>query len=440
MNLIDKGRQAWQYVTVDTWRRAWNDMDRWTQFLNSFIRVLVVTVKSFKDDFISTRASALTYALSFAIVPILALFFALSKGFGFEAVIQEYLESSDLLQGSNLTPTIMSWVQSYLETAQGGAFMGVGLIALAYSVWVFFSNLEESFNSVWQINKSRSLVRQLTTYFSLLILFPVLLVLSSGISIFINNTIAGSTILQTFSPILTFSVRLIPFFLIWLTFTLLYAVMPNTKVKFWSALMAGILAGTAFLIFERLYVFAQVFLSRYNVVYGSFAAIPLLLLFIQITCTIMLIGAKISFAAQNMRNFDYSIDSGLIANRYRKFIGTFIAYIIVKRFEFGLEPVTAEDIANDNHLPIVLTKQLLNELCETKIITRTPLEDSDEEAYIPARDINQINLEDIRLKMDALGNENFLHNETMEMVQFRERYQEVVKETTRTDILLKDLI
>ena len=164
----------------------------------------------------------------------------------------------------------------------------------------FFMQVENAFNDIWQVKKSRSIIRQFTTYFSTILLIPVLLALSSGVSLYVSSALSSSFLYNVISPLVRVLVKLTPFVIIWLVFTLLYMAIPNTRVKFVNALIAGVVAGTAFQLFQMLYISGQVNLSRYNAVYGGFAAIPLLLLWIRISCLIILFGAEISYAAREV--------------------------------------------------------------------------------------------------------------------------------------------
>ena len=202
--------------------------------------------------------------------------------------------------------------------------------------------VESAFNSIWQVKKLRSPISQFTTYFSSILIIPLLIVFSSGLSIYVSSAVSQTYIYQVLSPVLRFGVKFIPYFINWIVFTILYIAIPNTRVQFKNALVAGIIAGSAFQMFQMLYINGQVYLSRFNVVYGSFAAIPLLLLWIQISCLIVLLGAEISYVSQNIQNFEYESDAKNISTRYKNFLTLFITHIIVKQFENQLPPLSAE--------------------------------------------------------------------------------------------------
>ena len=186
------------FLTRDIWRSQNNGVSRWRKFFINVLRSVVLTVRGFLENDISTRANALTYSMTFAMVPILAMVLAIAKGFGFEQVIADKLNES-FLGSMGLVPSIMGFVERYLETAQGGTFIGVGLLVLLWSVYSFFRNIETSFNTIWQVKKSRSVARQFTTYIAILLMIPILIVVSTGMSVFLSSAISDLPFFATIS-------------------------------------------------------------------------------------------------------------------------------------------------------------------------------------------------------------------------------------------------
>lgn len=429
-----------QFLFHDMWRMTEYELTKGKRISYRLVKVVVIALRGMKHDKLTVRASALTYSIMFAIVPLIALFVAVGKGFGFDDIVQTWLEET-LVAQKDLIPFIMNFVQKYLETAQGGVFVGIGIVILLYSVMNFFMQFEDAFNNIWQVQKSRSYIRQFTTYFSALFLVPVLIVLSSGISIFLHNLSAKNELLTIFSPFMQFSVKIAPYVIVWIVFTLIYLVIPNTRVKFGNALIAGIIAGTAFQAFQALYIFGQVYLSRYNVVYGSFAAIPLLLLWLQISCLIVLLGAEISYAAQNLQNYEYEGDSNNISTRYKKFLSLFLTYTIVKRFENNQTTLKNDEIAATYKLPIRLVNQLLTELTEAGVLVEIVDEDLRTKAFLPAMDINQLTVRILMEKLDTHGSELFLsykHPEIDELWQKHIAFNKKISEINE-GMLVKDM-
>jgi len=432
--------RMYNFIRFDIWRITEYELSKSRKFAYRFIKTLILAVRGFVAEDLNVKASALTYSILFAIVPLFALIIAIGKGFGVEKLIEDSLQGTFIGQ-ANMIPTVMGFVERYLETTQGGIFIGIGLAVLFWSVMNFFMQVESAFNKIWQVKKSRSILTQFTTYFSAILILPLFIVLSSGISIFINTALSQSFLYDILSPLVRFSVKFAPFFINWIMFTIMYMVIPNTRVRFFNAMVAGIVAGTAFQVFQMLYIHGQVYLSRYNVVYGSFAAVPLLLLWLQISCLIVLLGAEISYASQNIQNFDYEVDTNNISTRYKNFLTLFLTHIIVKQFEAQKPPLSSEDIAIQYKLPIRIVNQLLTELVEVTVLIEVYVDASNAKSYQPAIDINQLTVNLLFSKLENHGSELFLSNKNDLLDDFWVKTLEMKKQSEKLNdqILVKDI-
>ncbi|NDV47637.1 YihY/virulence factor BrkB family protein [Paludibacter sp. 221] len=439
-NISDFFIRVYNFIRHDIWRITGNELSRSKKVLYNSIKTLVLAIRGFISDDLNIKASALTYSILFAIVPIIALFISIARGFGIEGMVEGLLQGS-YIDKMNMTPMVMDFVERYLDTAKGGIFIGIGIIILLWSVVNFFRQAENAFNDIWQVKKSRSIIRQFTTYFSIILLIPILIVASSGLSIYINSTISNSFLYDIISPLVRILVKISPFFINWLVFTILYMAIPNTRVKFGNALVAGIIAGTVFQLFQMLYISGQINLSRYNAVYGGFAAIPLLLLWIRISCLIILFGAELSYAAQNIHNFEYETDTKTISIRYRNFLLLYITYLIVKQFEFKKPPLTSEEISTRNNLPIRLVNQLISKLVEASVLIEVYNESNKSKSYQPAIDINQLTAGFLFDRLETHGSELFLKNDNPAMEKFWEKtlYLREHNKSEADKILIKDI-
>lgn len=428
------------FIQFDIWRITENELSRTRRITYRFLKTMILAVRGFIDEDLNVKASALTYSILFAMIPTIAMIIAIAKGFGIEKLIRSSLQGTFFGQ-DDLIPQVMGFVERYLETTQGGLFIGIGLAVLFYSVMNFFMQVERAFNGIWKVKKSRSLIRQFTTYFSSILIIPILIVLSSGLSIFINTAIAQSFLYDVLSPFLRFGFKFAPYVIIWIVFTLLYLTIPNTKVRFENALIAGIVAGTAFQLFQFLYIHGQVYLSRYNVVYGSFAAIPLLLLWLQISFLIVLLGAEISYASQNIHDFEFELDVKNMSTRYNNFLTLFVTYVIIKQFENLKPPLSSSDITKNYKLPIRIVNQILTKLVDVSIINEVFNEESQLKTFQPAIDINQITVNLLFTKLDSHGSELFLTNRNELLDSFWQKSMEIKKRSDESteQILVKDI-
>ena len=428
------------FLLEDIWRVTDDEVSKKKGMLYNAIKIATLSVKEFTERRVVNKASALTYSTLLAIIPILARLFAIARGFGFSNLLEDQFRYG--LGGQAQTAeTILSFIDSYLSHAKSGIFIGVGLIMLFYTVLLLTHNMERTFNSIWQVKKPRSLYRKMTDYFSMMLLLPLLIMLSSGISIFMSTFLKTMEEFFLLAPVIKFLVRLTPFVLTWGMFTALYIFMPNTKVKLKFAIVPGILAGSAFQAFQYLYIGSQIWVSRYNAIYGSFAAIPMFLLWTQISWSICLYGAQLCYVAQNLRNFSFSKETENISRRYHDFLCILIMSLICKRFQTEESPYTAESLSDEHKIPIRLTTTILYELQDLHMIYETPVEGEDEEmAYLPSVDINQMNVAMLLSRLDKEGSEAFKIDRSQytntwdALAKARESYY---KETS--SILLKDL-
>jgi membrane protein len=392
------------------------------------LQTVIIVARGFKDKALNVRANSLSFTLLFAFIPMTALVFAIGRGFGFEETIREQLAISFLVE-ANVIPTIMELVERYLETARDGLFLGIGLIILLWSVYAFFNNLEQSFNTIWNVKQTRSFGRRLTNYIMVLLLVPILMVLTSGISIVLNS----STI---FTPDV---LRWLPWLVASAVFTWILIAIPNTKVTIGSAIIPGIFIGILFQVFQRLGVYLVVLFTRMSVVWGAFSAIPLVLIWLHITCWLLLIGAELAFAIQNNEMFAYERDINNMSRRYKDYVMLYLLSTIIKRFENGEAPETMQEMATNNQLPTRLVGQLLSRLEETGIVHRVQTEQETDSAFVPALDTKQITVEMVIGRISAQGTEEFLQHTPQEMQAFWQRYQQMIDANHSDDILVSEL-
>ena len=428
-----------EFIQYDLWRQPHMEIHApKKRLLYRFLQTIILVARGFKDQVLVVRANSLSFALLFAFIPMMALIYAIAKGFGFEEILKHTISSSFLAE-ANVAPVLIEWIERYLETARDGLFLGIGLIVLIWAVYAFFNMLENSFNSIWNVKQSRSFGRRLTNYVMTLLLVPVLVVVTSGISIFMNSTEVLSSVLQAIEPIRKFMLRFIPFVATSAVFTWIFIAIPNTKVKFSSAIIPGVVMGLFYQVVQALSMFLVVLFARMSIVYGAFSAIPLILIWLNITCWLLLIGAELAFAIQNNDLFAYERDIETMSRRYKDYVMLYLLSVIVRRFEQGTTPQTAKQMAEDNQLPIRLVQQLLSRLEETNIVRRVYVEQEEEETFVPAMDTRMITVGMVVGRISAQGTEEFLQHTPQEMQAFWQRYLQMVEANPSDDILVSDL-
>ena len=303
-----------RFFQTDLWRITEGDVSPLKFLFLEVLKKIVLAVRFFTAKRVLQKASALTYSTLLAIVPIFAVVFAIARGFGYNKFIEVWFRSAFESQ-PQAADIIIGFVNSYLVHTKSGVFLGVGLLFMLYTVLMLVSNVEDTFNAIWQVKKPRSIFRTFTDYLAMFFVFPIIIVITSGISIFMAAIADSMPDFLLLGPTIRFLIDLIPYVLMSCMFIALYVFMPNTHVKVKSAVIPGILAGIAMQGLQIFYIHSQMFLSSYNAIYGSFAALPLFMLWVQISWTICLFGAELCYTNQNLDFYDYDAQTGEISHR-----------------------------------------------------------------------------------------------------------------------------
>ena len=283
--------RLYRFITLDMWLLSRDRLSLPLRFLVATLRVLYMTVSAYLKEGIGMLASSLSYSTVLSIVPMLAVIVGIAKGFGLQNDVRIALNNALPGHQVELDKTF-AYVENYLQQVQGGLFIGVGLALLFYTVLMLISTIEDTFNRLWQAPHARPWTRRIINYLGAFVLFPLLLTISSGTTLFLstlNHTYLSE--LKIISTLTSEILGLLPYVLIIFTFTVIYLLIPNVRVRFVPALIAGVVAGLSFQAFQALYINGVLWISRYNAIYGSFAAVPLALLWIQLSWIIVLLGA-----------------------------------------------------------------------------------------------------------------------------------------------------
>ncbi|HQK99460.1 MAG TPA: YhjD/YihY/BrkB family envelope integrity protein [Smithellaceae bacterium] len=397
-----KAGQLVNFFKNDIWRIRSSRLPRGKSFFLNLLRVVILSIRGFDEDKCQLRASALTFYSLISIVPVLAMAFGIAKGFGFEKVLEAQLREK-LSGHEEILNNVIAFSHSLLQNTQGGLIAGVGLVMLFWAVLKVLGHIEYSFNDIWGVKQQRSLSRKFADYLSLMLVCPVMLILSGGVTVFITTQVElileKFAILGGFSPIVFFILEGLPYTMMWGLFTFLYLFMPNTKVRFASAFIAGILAGTIFQAVQWGYITFQVGVVKYNAIYGSFAALPLFLVWLQASWLIVLYGAEFAFAYQNVDTYEYEPDALAASRRLRILLSLQIAQHLVKNFSCGQRPLSAREISNQMEMPIRFVNDLLFELVHGGIVSVAQIEGNGESGYQPAIDPDKLT---IRYVIDAM--------------------------------------
>ncbi len=402
------------FFTHTLWQLERKDVPTWKWHLIEFTRILVAAYKEFTQDNNMLRASALTFFSMLSIVPVFAMLFGIAKGFGFEQKLEEELKMN-ASYNQEVIEKVLEFSHSMLDNTKGGLVAGLGILILFWSVMKVLSNIEASFNEIWRVKKSRTWIRKFTDYLSIMLLAPVLIILSSSVTVFVGTQVKNITenveYVRLFGPFILNIIKIIPYVILWTLFTMIYMVMPNKKINVKSAIVAGIVAGTLFQVVEMIYVNFQVGVGRYNAVYGGFAALPLFLVWLQTSWIVVLFGAEISYAHQNLRGLTYEKRIPDLNIRQKLVAIIKIFHLIVNQFKDGKEAPDQDDIAEYSGLPKFYCLELLDALQQAELISE--IAGGESISYQPAMDIHQINYATLLNKLASMGGKESAENDEL---------------------------
>ena len=366
-----------------------------------FIRLLIseLTAKRVFDS-----AAALTYSTILAIVPIMAVVFAVARGFGYSKYIETWFRDM-LTSQPQAAEIIIRFVNSYLVHTKSGIILGLGLVFMLWTVLMLVSNIEKTFNDIWQVKKPRSLFRTFTDYIAMLFLVPIIIVVMAGISIFMATIADNLDQYVVISSVAHFLIDLSPYILLSGAFFALYVFMPNTKVHLRSAILPAILAGTAMQWLQFFYIHSQIWVSSYNAIYGSFAALPLFMLWVQFSWIICLVGAELTYTMQNLEESAFMSDAKSMSHRYRMMLSALLLSLICKRFAEGRKPYTALELKLETNIPIRVTSELLYDMTQAHLIleTYTTDEKGDDPVYLPAESLDNLSVGTMIDRLESQG-------------------------------------
>ncbi|HRZ87297.1 MAG TPA: YihY/virulence factor BrkB family protein [bacterium] len=438
-------RRLIEYFSHDIWRIQTHKLPPTRSFFLRQLRIVVLAFQGFDRNKCKLRASALTFYTLLSIVPILAMAFGVAKGFGFEKILDTQIRQN-LAQYPEVTDRIILFANALLENTKGGLIAGVGIALLIWTIIKVLGSIEESFNDIWGIRQGRSITRRFSDYLAIMFICPLLLIMSSSVTIFIATQlerIAAKLMLPgQVQDILVFTLKSSPYVMIWVLFVFLYVFLPNTRVRFSSGLIAGLVAGTLYQIIQWVYITFQVGVARYNAIYGSFAALPLFLVWLQVSWRIVLFGAEISFAHQNVETYEFEPDCLSASRSYKNFLAVAIVHRCVRRFVEGLQPLTAREITRCLDMPIRLVRELLYELVRGGILSEVTPPLTGEEAYQPGRDVSTLSVASVLGGMDDRGTRNIPVIKTEELQKLEKAFEAMKAALMKApeNVLLKDIV
>ena len=360
--------------------------------LISLIKLVLMVAQGFIENLLKLQAMALAFKTLLSLAPLLAVIFSILKAFGvhsrMEPALAQALEPLGE-KGQEITAHLIGFV----DKMSAGALGSVGLVTLFITVISLMGTIEESFNHIWQVKASRKITRKFSDYLSVILVGPVLVFAALTITATLqNNTFVQSLIaLEPFGTVILSLLRLVPYLTLWGAFTFVYVFVPNTRVRLTSAVLGGLVAAV---LWETVGWGFAVFVAsstRYYAIYSSFAILLLFLLWLHVGWVIVLLGAQVAYAHQNIRYYEAESEKLAESPAGREKLGLYLMFLIGRNFYHGLDPLGVAELGTQLHLPSGVVKQFMEILCESRLVY--PL--ADEESFVLGRDPEKISIKEI---------------------------------------------
>ena len=405
--------------SLDEWR---NPVVRW--FVQQY-RLLFYTARGLLEHGTTVRSAALTFYTLMSLVPIVAVIFAIMKGFGLADGLTENLYAL-FPQSPETIDYIISFAEKALARTQGGVVAAVALVMLFWAVIRVFASIESAFNNIWEVKVARSIARQWTDYIAVVMIVPVLWILANAAGDYVEQLLGlyDKWYFNTLS-------HLASMVIIWTMFTLLYLIIPNARVRFQSALMAGIVAGTIFLLFQWGYVYVQRWMTSYNAIYGSFAALPLFLIWMQTSWEILLFGGELSFAYQNISRFAEERESLRISYDQRRKVLLAVMILVARNFRDHGGTLSTDTIRERLGLPTRIVNDVLFQLVQAGQLIAVRSGDGERDvAFTPAHDLASTTVYGILEAVERTGQATLDLEQSADLARVN-RELETLKQTVR---------
>ena len=318
-------------------------------------------------DMWARDVAALTFASFMALIPFMAMMFVIARGFGYTAMLESWLSTTFEAQPV-VAQTIVNFVHNYIENTQSNYIIGTGIVMFLYTIISLMQKIELTFDDIWHTGE-RSWKQIVTEYPTILFGLGMMILFASFFNVWTVNVIDDvDRIADMGETIPAFILHVAAFVPMFLFFVFCYCVIPNTYIRFRSTLVPSLLAGISMTALQYGYIYLQVFLSSYNVIYGSLAAIPLFLLWLQISWAIVVFGALLCYTNQNLHHYDLDLKYDHVKLEQRIKVCAVVMHQVCHRFNDGEQAFTPKDIHEVTKIPQQIINYAVKELLQAKLL------------------------------------------------------------------------
>ena len=387
-------KKVHDFLRRDLWHLDTEHLNRFRTWLVYLIKLIYATIKGFTENELTLRAMSLVYTTLLSIVPLLAFSVSILKAFGvvenqLEPFLNNFLEPLGE-KGTDITSQILE----FINRINFGVLGVVGLLLLIYTSVSLIMKIEDSLNHIWNIKRGRSIIRRLSDYITILLIGPVLMFSAIGLTAsFESNAIVQKVLsIEPLGMLVLLGAKLIPYIFVFLVFTFIYMVIPNTKVKFKSAFIAGAIAGIAWQTTGWVFAISVAKSTKYAAIYSSLAVLILFMIWLYVNWLILLIGAQIAYCHQNLDTLDLGRTIFKLSSKVKEKLVFIIMYLIGYNFYHDRDKWTFDALVKELGLPQESVDSAISELKDKKLILETG---EDPSYYLPAKDLEVITLNEI---------------------------------------------
>ena len=409
--------------------KIYNKIKAFKEHFEKQILLVITVYRNYNDSQTQLWTASLTYYSILAVIPAIAFTLGITKGFGIDIFFEEriYRAFPESREGAAM---IIDAAKKLIDSTKGSILTGVGVVILLWTILKLLLMLENAFNRIWKVKRDRSIIRRMIDYVAIVFLGPIFFAVVLATISFLTHHLRGLAGGFLFSMGVPLFLNFAGFLIIILLFTCIYIIVPNTKVRFKPALVAGIATTIMFFILKFIFFHVQSSISKYNAIYGSLSFIPIFLIWVQYIWMSVLVGAQISFSSQNLEKYSVNRNADEMPVKLKKELSILVVYCMLKRFHEGETPYSSRELAQELGVEVPVMRDILNILEDVELVNEI-VNDSDDDKYQISVDPAVLTLEMLLNKIEA-GNIKLYED-----VEISKKYTPMLKKI-QEDIIYKN--
>ena len=429
------------FLTKDIWHLDTSGLNRTRAGLVYIVKLIYATVKGYTENELGLRSMGLVYSTLLSIVPLLAFSASILKAFGVVENRMEPFLDNFLEPLGDKGPEITSQIIGFIDNINFGVLGVVGLLLLIYTSVSLIMKIEDSINHIWNVRRGRGIFRRFSDYITILLLGPVLIFSAIALTTsFESNAVVQKVLdIEPLGTLVLFAAKFTPYLLVFLVFTFIYVILPNTKVSVKSAFVSGVVSAIAWQTTSWVFAFTVAKSTKYASIYSSLAVLILFMLWVYINWLIFLIGAQLTYCHQNLNTLDLGRTIFRLSSKVKEKLAFMVMYLIADNFYHGKEQWTYNALVKHLELPQESIEDTIKELEDKKLILEV---DEDPPYYLPAKDLESIKLTEI-LEAARINNETDIlesrHLSNPEVDQITDKIEDTIHDSLG-ELTLRDLI